>query len=158
MNIKPFAATVLVGLTFFSTQLTAEPVDSIQTDAFDGVNDLDDVSNVIRVTADGVQYRSFITPTEVDITGGGASPGAANLYRGQNFGGPNPASLSDVLLNADVTRGYTDPSFDTPVNVMFGQTIICTAGQQEVFLFDITTGDTWTVTAITGGTAVAPVL
>ena len=158
MNTKPISVTALLGISLFAAGVVAEPIDSIQTDVFDGATALDDVSNVIRVTAGGVQYRNFLTPTEVDITGGGASPGAANLYEGTASSAPVPMTLSDVLLNRDITRGYTDPTFNTPVNVMFGQTINGTAGQQELFLFDITTGDNWTVTAITGGTATAPVL
>lgn len=134
--------------------LAADPISSIQTDRLDGAILLDDISNVTRVSVGGLQYRDFILPSAV----GGYNPGTDLLYEGDNSSA-NPATIADALVgNVDITTGTLNVPSGNPVNVIFSSPVSDVAGQHEVFIMDVTANDVWSVTAITGGTAAAPVL
>ena len=125
---------------------------------FDVYGDAD--AAIDTITVGDTVYSQFVGPTAANSTNG---PEDRFRPQTQESSGPFLGTDGSDLLGNRPTFGWSNGTAETSsVDLLFGQTIVdndaATDSIYELFLFELSGGDEFELTAILGGTAEAPVL
>jgi len=145
---------LILVLVLLGSRLQATPVASVTVFSPSGQlgPTYSNTATLTGIRAGLSNYSGFVAPSSTALVG------ATPVYS-WGTSGTSPTTLNQALANGDVMTGILNPGGQ--LNLVFSSPISDTNGNLlDVFLFEpnSTTAENWTLQAITGGDASAPVL